>query len=907
MAAPPRRPLPRLPTSWPTALADHVADLGFTHVELLPPTEHPYGPSWGYQVTGYFAPTARLGDPDGFRRLVDHLHRRGIGVIVDWVPAHFPKDDWALARFDGTALYEHADPRQGEHPDWGTLVFNYGRTRCATSSSPTPSTGWRRCTSTACGSTRWRRCSTSTTRGATGEWVPNRHGGRENLEAIAFLQEMNTVVHARHPRRAHRGRGVDRPGGRVPPVDAGGLGFTQKWNMGWMHDTLEYFSTGTRCTAAGTTTSSPSGSPTRGPRTSCCRSATTRWCTSRGRSSGRCRATTGSGSPTCGRCTPGCGRTPGKQLLFMGGELAQEQEWSHDRALDWFLLDDPPTPACATCCASSTGSRRRCPRSGRATRARPASPGSTPTTPPELDLRVPRLRRGGRCDGAAGGGAWPTSRRCPATATGSAAVRRPWVDVLNTDDERGAAAAWSSPRSRPTARPGRANPTRRCSPSRRWRPLAGAGLTRLGPSPVGPNGGWSPSAEAVTTSCSVTSPRSRWMTTSSLLTPQFAVRHAGLARGFGRWARCTTVPRFVEGELGGGGFEVASAWPRSRCRPRCCGRGWGASATPRAAGSWLMGRSPTWWPCRSSASGWPRSCGCWCPPLTTAAKAAMFVGVATAAQDWAAPAGRGSVRFSSRALRGPGGRAVGEALVDHGFTTVWLVLGLLASGRAGRLGIPRAQGRAAPTSATAPASSPTPLWPGLILFLGLIPFTAFAAFAPLYATRSASRRRRHPRPVRRAGAGHPHRRRPAARPAGVAEGLDVRAVRRDGRHLAGRGAGGRGRRCGWGGAPGRGHVADVPSLFAAFWDGRRRRSAPRRRRVLGCSSTCRRASGPRSSVWWLLTIGTSEPALRRGAGLRGLWPSGCCARASAGSTGRRDRRRRTGPLLHVGRAVALGG
>ncbi|MGH9262101.1 MAG: GlgB N-terminal domain-containing protein, partial [Acidimicrobiales bacterium] len=108
-------------------LGDHVADLGFTHVELLPPTEHPYLPSWGYQVTGYFAPTARHGDPDGFRDLVDHLHRRGIGVIVDWVPAHFPRDAWALARFDGTALYEHEDPRQGEHPDWGTLVFNFGR------------------------------------------------------------------------------------------------------------------------------------------------------------------------------------------------------------------------------------------------------------------------------------------------------------------------------------------------------------------------------------------------------------------------------------------------------------------------------------------------------------------------------------------------------------------------------------------------------------------------------------------------------------------------------------------------------------------------------------------------------------------------------------------------------------
>ena len=195
-------------------LADYVADLGFTHVELMPVTEHPFGGSWGYQVTGYFAPTSRFGTPDDFRFFVDRLHARGIGVILDWVPAHFPRDDWALARFDGTALYEHADPRRGAHPDWGTLSSTTAATRCGTSSSRTRSTGSEYHTDglrvDAVASMLYLDYSRK-----AGEWVPNEYGGRENLEAVAFLREMNEVVYGARARRHRRRRGVDRVARRL--------------------------------------------------------------------------------------------------------------------------------------------------------------------------------------------------------------------------------------------------------------------------------------------------------------------------------------------------------------------------------------------------------------------------------------------------------------------------------------------------------------------------------------------------------------------------------------------------------------------------------------------------------------------------------------------------------------------
>ena len=223
-------------------LADYVVDLGFTHIELLPIAEHPYGPSWGYQVTGFYAPTARLGTPDDFRYFIDHLHQRGVGVILDWVPAHFPKDDWALGRFDGTALYEHLDPRLGEHPDWGTYVFNYGRNEVRNFLVANALywidefhiDGLR---VDAVASMLYLDYSRE-----DGQWIPNRYGGKENLEAISFLQEFNAVVHGEHPGVLTIAEESTSYPKVSRPVHEGGLGFTHKWNMGWMHDTLSYMS-----------------------------------------------------------------------------------------------------------------------------------------------------------------------------------------------------------------------------------------------------------------------------------------------------------------------------------------------------------------------------------------------------------------------------------------------------------------------------------------------------------------------------------------------------------------------------------------------------------------------------------------------------------------------------------------
>jgi 1,4-alpha-glucan branching enzyme len=321
-------------------IAAHVTDLGFTHVELMPPMEHPFGGSWGYQVSGYFAPTARLGDPDGCRRFVDHLHQAGIGVLVDWVPAHFPKDDFALARFDGTALYEHADPRQGEHPDWGTLVFNYGRTEVR-NFLVANALYWIEefhvdgIRVDAVASMLYLDYSRD-----DGEWVPNRHGGRENLEAIAFLRELNTVLHDEHPGVLTVAEESTAFPGVSQPVYAGGLGFTHKWNMGWMHDTLAYFerepihrgfhhhelsfglvyawsehfvlplSHDEVVHLKGSMLAKMPGDD---------------W-----QQFANLRALYG-----------WMWSHPGAQLLFMGAEIAQRHEWSHDTSIDWHLVDTP--------------------------------------------------------------------------------------------------------------------------------------------------------------------------------------------------------------------------------------------------------------------------------------------------------------------------------------------------------------------------------------------------------------------------------------------------------------------------------------------------------------------------------------------------------------------------------------
>jgi 1,4-alpha-glucan branching enzyme len=222
-------------------VADHARALGFTHVELMPIAEHAYYPSWGYQVTGYFAPSARYGTPDDLRFFVDTCHERGLGVLLDWVPGHFPKDDFSLRRFDGTALYEHEDPRLGEHPDWGTLIFNYGRpeVRAFLISNALywleefHFDGLR---VDAVASMLYRDYSRK-----AGEWLPNMHGGRESLEAIEFLRAVNSVVRDEAPGTVMIAEESTAWGGVSKPVSEGGLGFHFKWNMGWMHDTLRYF------------------------------------------------------------------------------------------------------------------------------------------------------------------------------------------------------------------------------------------------------------------------------------------------------------------------------------------------------------------------------------------------------------------------------------------------------------------------------------------------------------------------------------------------------------------------------------------------------------------------------------------------------------------------------------------
>jgi 1,4-alpha-glucan branching enzyme len=314
--------------------------MGFTHVELLPIAEHPFGGSWGYQVSHYFAPTARFGSPDDFRFLVDTLHNAGVGVIVDWVPAHFPKDEWALARFDGTALYEHADPRKGEHPDWGTLVFNYGRNEVRNFLIANALywidemhvDGLR---VDAVASLLYLDYSRE-----EGEWEPNVFGGRENLEAISFLKELNTVVHGQHPGVLMLAEESTAWPGVSRPVHLGGLGFGFKWNMGWMHDTLSYFA--------------KDPIYRRFHHNQLTFSMMYAWSENFMLPLSHDEVVHGKGS-LFGKM-PGdewqklanlralyayMWAHPGKQLLFMGGEIAQGREWDHDSSLEWDLENDP--------------------------------------------------------------------------------------------------------------------------------------------------------------------------------------------------------------------------------------------------------------------------------------------------------------------------------------------------------------------------------------------------------------------------------------------------------------------------------------------------------------------------------------------------------------------------------------
>ena len=321
-------------------LVAHVKATGFTHVEFLPVAEHPFGGSWGYQVSSYYAPSARFGNPDDFRYLVDRLHQAGIGVIVDWVPAHFPKDEWALARFDGTPLYEHSDPRRGEQPDWGTSFSTSAAARYATSSWPTPCSGSRSSTSMGYGSTPSPRCSTSTTPARTGSGCPTSTAAGRTSTRWRFLQEMNATVYKRVPGVVTVAEESTAWPGVTRPTHLGGLGFGFKWNMGWMHDTLGYVSrepihrqyhhhemTFSMVYAYSENYILPISHD--------------EVVHGKGSLLGKIPGDRWQELATLRTLYAYMWAHPGKQLLFMGQEFAQGAEWSESRSLDWWLLDGP--------------------------------------------------------------------------------------------------------------------------------------------------------------------------------------------------------------------------------------------------------------------------------------------------------------------------------------------------------------------------------------------------------------------------------------------------------------------------------------------------------------------------------------------------------------------------------------
>jgi 1,4-alpha-glucan branching enzyme len=321
-------------------LVPYIKEMGFTHIELMPVMEHPFSGSWGYQVTGFFAPTSRHGSPDDFRAFVDECHVKGIGVILDWVPGHFPKDAHGLAWFDGTALYEHEDPRQGEHTDWGTLIFNYGRHEVR-NFLITNALYWLEAFHIdglrvdAVASMLYLDYSRK-----AGQWLPNRYGGRENLDAIDFLRELNALTHEHAPGTITIAEESTAFPAVSRPTWVGGLGFTYKWNMGWMHDILTYvskdpvyrrwehqhltfsmlyawnenfilpFSHDEVVHGKGSMLNKPAGDA---------------W-----QKAANLRA-----------LYTFMFAHPGKKLLFMGAELGQWREWNHDGSLDWHLLDQP--------------------------------------------------------------------------------------------------------------------------------------------------------------------------------------------------------------------------------------------------------------------------------------------------------------------------------------------------------------------------------------------------------------------------------------------------------------------------------------------------------------------------------------------------------------------------------------
>ncbi|WP_249011628.1 1,4-alpha-glucan branching protein GlgB [Conexibacter sp. DBS9H8] len=319
-------------------LADYVCDLGFTHVELLPVMAHPFAGSWGYQVTSYFAPTPRFGSADDLKAMIERLHERGVGVLLDWVPAHFPRDAFALAEFDGGPLYEYADPRRGAHPDWGTLVFDFGRREVRNFLianarywlSEFHADGLR---VDAVASMLYLDYSR-----ADGEWVPNIHGGRENLEAVSFLKELNELIHAVEPGVISAAEESTAWPGVSRPTYLGGLGFGFKWNMGWMHDTLEYFAqdpiyrryrhhqlTFSLMYAFSENYILPLSHDevVHGKGSLYQKMAGDHW----------------QKLANLRTLYAHMWAHPGKKLLFMGTELAQPTEWNHETSLPWHLLE----------------------------------------------------------------------------------------------------------------------------------------------------------------------------------------------------------------------------------------------------------------------------------------------------------------------------------------------------------------------------------------------------------------------------------------------------------------------------------------------------------------------------------------------------------------------------------------
>nr|WP_232476189.1 1,4-alpha-glucan branching protein GlgB [Sphingomonas formosensis] len=322
-------------------LIPYVADLGFTHIELLPISEHPYDPSWGYQTTGLYAPSARFGDGEGFARFVDGCHRAGIGVILDWVPAHFPTDAFGLARFDGTALYEHEDPRKGFHPDWNTAIYNFGR-REVSAFLVNNALYWMEkyhldgLRVDAVASMLYLDYSRR-----PGQWIPNDEGGRENWEAVRFLQRTNREVYAAHAGAMMIAEESTSWPGVTHPVHAGGLGFGFKWNMGFMHDTLAYLARDPvhrrhhhdeitfgliYAFAENFVLPLSHDEVVHGKSALIGKMAGDDW----------------QKFATLRAYYTFMWAYPGKKLLFMGQEFAQRREWSESRALDWELLEAPP-------------------------------------------------------------------------------------------------------------------------------------------------------------------------------------------------------------------------------------------------------------------------------------------------------------------------------------------------------------------------------------------------------------------------------------------------------------------------------------------------------------------------------------------------------------------------------------